>query len=205
MPVGYGQGESATRLTRGLEARGRLPLELDTVVVPTVQLEDLSAAPFRRSGRRWYVGGRLAALAGNFGVFAIAGMQARNQPVVIDQIILGAGATVSFEIGFAAITQALVQVALSLETFVPGVSTGQAPVQLRGQTQGAIVPLTASGSLVASGQMAAGSTIIPLELVLPSDPSLAQGLIIQNTTVNSLIAVTVSGRWWDDHPMDVSD
>ena len=117
MPVGFGQGESATRLTRGLEARGRLPLELDTVAVPTFLLEDLSAAPFRRSGRRWYVGGRLAAVAGNFGVFAIAGMQAGNMPLVIDQVIIGAGATVSFEIGFAAITQALLQVAISRDLF----------------------------------------------------------------------------------------
>lgn len=54
MALEFNVGEFARRLSRALTVRGRMPLDLDERLVPTVLTEDASQAPFRQRGQRWY-------------------------------------------------------------------------------------------------------------------------------------------------------
>lgn len=55
MPAPFGTGEITTRLRRLLDLRGQFPMQVDETLVPVAMAQDMSQAPFRRSGRRWWI------------------------------------------------------------------------------------------------------------------------------------------------------
>lgn len=81
MPFPFGTGELATRIRRALDARGRIPLTFDEVIVPVFQAVDGTRAPFRFSGRRAQTAQFQAAVAGQFARFIL------SNPTPIDQVL----------------------------------------------------------------------------------------------------------------------
>lgn len=55
MPRDFNSIEYGDRLTRALVSRGRTSLAIDETVVPVAQVLDATQAPYRRSGRKFYV------------------------------------------------------------------------------------------------------------------------------------------------------
>lgn len=86
MPFPFGTGELATRIRRALDARGRIPLTFDEVVVPTFLAVDGTRPPFRYSGRRAGAGLIQAAVAGQFARFRLINDTPVDQ--VLDRVLL---------------------------------------------------------------------------------------------------------------------
>lgn len=199
MPVGFGQGESVTRLSRALDVRGRLPLELDTVAVPVFLVEDLGRVPWRRSGRGWFCGRTFLPGAGQFAAAAVQNVSAN--PAVLDGLIIFSTVATIVLVGMQAITTPIIEPVRTNELTV-GQSDFGAPLNLRGDSNlGAVVAVPSP--FLAVSVPANTSVLVPLELLLNEDASAARSLVVSWQTAGAAThGFSAFGRWWDDHEIE---
>lgn len=198
MPFPFGTGELATRIRRALDARGRIPLTFDEVVVPTFQVVDATRAPFRFSGRRAQTALFQAAVAGQFARYIL------SNPTPIDQVLqriipfsagaattvgaigIGPGPTSGLPLwtteGVDAHTQLIAATGLVLNSTTVAATT---------------IAQTLYQFAVAPSGAATGQSLIDLdnlELVVPSGGALTIELFAVNTDAR----LTVVCQYYDD-------
>jgi len=80
-----GTGELASRIAAAMGVRGRIPAELDSLVVPVALIDDrANEPPFRSDGRLWCGTDEAGAVAGNDSAIRIRNVSFR--PQVIDRM-----------------------------------------------------------------------------------------------------------------------
>lgn len=201
MPLPFGTGELANRLRRSLDLRGRIPLLIDEVVVPTMPVSDGTKAPFRTSGRRAGAFVFQAAVAGQFASFRI------QNPTPVDAVLdrlsvfTASPAGSVWAIGVGAGSVAGVGTALSTTELV---DASQSLILSTGLSVVAATAAASTLAVVLFGGFLAGNGVSPppsqdvydLDLVIPAGGALTAEIF----ALNSDARLAVSCRFYDDIP-----
>lgn len=200
MPAPFGTGEITSRLRRLLDLRGQFPMQIDETIVPVAMVQDISQLPFRRSGRRWFTFLQSAPGAGVRGYIEIA--NETTSFFSLDRVradVANIGITaqeIALTFGASILTGA-VGLAQTFEVMQPGAVFERAPITLRIQTgdpAGDADFMRAVGIPTAAGNLVAVNFPDELDIAVPPGAS----IFVVNVALNSVMNVSLSGRFWDD-------
>lgn len=207
MALVFGSGEQVDRLRRGLDIKGRVVLGVDETIVPTVLVGDFTAAPYRKTGIRWYAPLPIGAVAAQFGRYRVFHTNTVDQ--LIDRFYLAANAGMDVRIGageFGAVggTAAVTTELVSLPLGGGGAITRPLGIFALADQNAAVTMVT---DLFRVDVPAIGTLIVPCEIVLPAvrDPELPNfsTLTVEARSVNIAFTCCASGLYFDTLPLNV--
>ena len=210
MAITFGSGEQVDRLRRGLDIKGRVVLGVDEIVVPIVNVGDLTGPPIRKTGIRWWASANVPAVVGELSRVRIFHQNTIDQ--LITDIWLNAAATLTYNIGAGAVgaaggteavTTELVSLPLQGGTGGGDIVRGVGIFHLEDSNVGGTVT-TVMARLQSE---AAVTSKFPMEIVLPAvrDPAANfSTLTIESLSANFAFNFVVSGLYFDTLPLNVS-
>ena len=211
MALTFGSGEQVDRLRRGLDIKGRVVLGIDEIVVPIVNVGDLTGPPIRKTGIRWWAAANVPAVAAEIGRFRIFHQNKVDQ--LVTDVWLNAAAALTFQIGAgfagaaggtAANTTELVALPLVGGTGGGDITRGVGIFHLEDSSAAP----TISTVMLRIQSQAAVTSHFPIEIVLPAvrDPETANfsTLTVESLTNNFAFNITMSGLYFDTLPLNVS-
>ena len=211
MALTFGSGEQVDRLRRGLDIKGRVVLGVDEIVVPTVNVGDLTVPPIRKSGIRWYAAVNVQGVAGELGRVRVFHQLPVDQ--LIDTLLINSNAVLPYQMGGGAVGAAGGVAAFTSELV-------RLPLQ-GGAGGGAIgrnigiftlvdsnVGNTVTQPFIRWRSLANVAEAVPgVEIVLPAvrDPAAPNfsTFTVEALTANVTFNVTISGLYFDTLPLNV--
>lgn len=204
--IDLGSGELIQRLRRAFGIRGRVEVQLDHQLIPVAIGENLSQAPFRRSGARFFTSHQVVSIAAQFPAISFENLSLTSA-MVLDRVVVASPVATRYQLGLQEAKTGVwgnARIARTFETFNLGANQ-LVPAQTQNASLGAALPV--AETLVEFRLLANEPLVLPLDLVVPNRNANAQAMVfyIQGLTAASELAVSWSGRFWQDTDIRTDD